>query len=71
VDQYEREEAAIGVAVKHLVRQYGDRVPETELEATIRSCYSTWPDARIRDFIPILAERCARERLAQADPEVS
>ena len=69
MDEREREEAAIGAAVAHLVRRFGDHIPDDELEATVRACYRSWPDARIREFIPILAERCARERLAQAARE--
>jgi len=69
MDDREREEAAIGATVAHLVRRFGDRVPDEELEAAARECYGSWPDARIREFIPILAERCARERLAQGARE--
>jgi erythromycin esterase-like protein len=66
MDAHEREEAAIGAAVSHLVRRFGDTVPPGELEATVRECYGMWPDARVRDFVPVLAERRARERLDQA-----
>jgi hypothetical protein len=69
VDESEREEAAVSVAVRDLVRRFGDAVPQAELESAARSCFANWSDARIRDFVPILAERCARERVAKAERE--
>ena len=63
MDQHEREEAAIGAAISHLVGRYGDQIPSDELETTVRACYARWPDAHVRDFIPVLAERRAKEQL--------
>ena len=55
------EEAAIGPTVVHLGRQFHGDVPPEELEAAVRGCFAHWSDARVREFVPILAERCARE----------
>jgi hypothetical protein len=64
VDEHEREDAAVRASVARLTARYGDHdVPPEDLEAEVRSCFGNWPDARVRDFIPILAERCARARL--------
>jgi hypothetical protein len=61
----EDEEAAIGATVAHLGRQFQGEVPPQELETAIRGCFANWSDARVRDFVPILAERCAREQINQ------
>jgi len=63
MEEHEREEAAIGAAVAHLTRRFKGKIPDPELEAAVRSCFGQWPEARVRDFIPILAERCAQERV--------
>jgi hypothetical protein len=59
----EGEEAAIGPTVAHLGRQFQGEVPPEKLESAIRGCFANWSDAKVRDFIPILAERCAREQI--------
>jgi hypothetical protein len=65
------EEATIGPTVAHLGRQFNGEVPSEELETAIRGCFANWSDARVRDFVPILAERCAREHINQTrqDPD--
>lgn len=62
----DKEEAAIRPTVAHLGRQFHGEVPPDELEAAIRGCFGQWSDARVREFVPILAERCAREHIQQA-----
>jgi hypothetical protein len=59
----ERERAVIETAVKNLVGRFEKDVPRRVLDATIRECFSEWSDAKIKDFVPILAERCAIEKL--------
>jgi hypothetical protein len=66
VELSESEEAAIKPSVAHLGRQFQGQVPPEELEAAIRGCFAHWSDARVRDFVPILAERCARAHIEQS-----
>jgi len=40
-------------------------VPEDLVERTVRECFAECQGARIRDFVGVLAERAARERLRQ------
>jgi hypothetical protein len=64
VDERERDEAVIQASVARLTGRFGDNdVPREDLEAEVRTCFAKWPDAKVRDFIPILAERCARARI--------
>lgn len=41
------------------------RIPATEVEAQVTQAVSAYADARIRDFVPVLAEKDARAILAQ------
>jgi hypothetical protein len=56
----DRQEVAIKATVAHLAGRFGEAVPPDELEAIVRASFADWPDARIRDFIPVLAERRAK-----------
>jgi hypothetical protein len=42
----------------------GDAADEV-IERTVRDCFDERKDARIKDFVSLLAERAARERLRQ------
>ena len=57
------EEERIRGVVRRLHAQLGERVPEPVVESAVRDSFARLQDARVRDFIPILAEKLARERL--------
>ena len=46
-----------------LARRFRD-APYDVIRDTAEECLGQWPDARISDYVPILATKCARERLA-------
>lgn len=58
------DEAAVAIVSEDLIRRFGGTVPEEVVRAIAQDCLAQWPDARIRDFVPILAAKLARERLA-------
>jgi hypothetical protein len=41
----------------------GTETPDEVIEQTVRECFAEREDARIQDFVSLLAERSARERL--------
>lgn len=43
-------------------RRSGD-APDEVIERTVRDCFDERKDARIKDYVGVLAERSARERL--------
>ena len=47
-----------------LARRFDEGVPYEVIHSVAEECLGQWPDARINDFIPILATKCARDRLA-------
>lgn len=46
-------------------------VPDHVLERTVREAFAERQDARIKDFVSLLAERSARERLRRLSAEQS
>ncbi|HEX3622087.1 MAG TPA: DUF3562 domain-containing protein [Acidimicrobiales bacterium] len=46
-----------------LMSEVGGDAPDEVIERTVRDCFAERQDARIRDFVGLLAERSARERL--------
>ena len=53
--------------VAGLDRKFHGDVPRQELERVAGECLrSFWDEARIRDFIPLLAERCAIDKIHRA-----
>lgn len=58
-------ENLIDVVADDLARRFDEGVPYQVIHEVAEDCIGQWPDARISDFIPILATKCARERLAE------
>jgi hypothetical protein len=56
-------DAREAVVVDALETRFGDRVDRTTLEALVSAQFARWSQARIRDFLPILAEKQLRQRL--------
>lgn len=48
-----------------LARRFDEGVPYQVIHSVAEECLGLWPDARINDYIPILATKCARDRLAE------
>lgn len=57
------EDARIAAVTRRLKTEVAD-VPAEVIEAHVRASFDQWGDARIRDFVPIFAERAARSALA-------
>lgn len=59
-----RESRIVDTVAQDLSRRFAGAVPMDLIRQTAEECLHQWPDARINDFVPILATKCARERLA-------
>jgi hypothetical protein len=46
-----------------LVREFGDRLSEAEVQARFEEILHSFDGAPVRNFVPVLAARAARERL--------
>lgn len=53
----------IATVVRRVQTALSNSVPEAELDAEVRRCFTEWDDAPVRGFIPIFAERRLLERL--------
>lgn len=62
-----REETAIREVTARLAKRFPDR-PAAEIDTAVCSQYRRFTEARIRDFIPVLVERAARDDLAHSSP---
>lgn len=51
----------IATVIKRLAKVVD--LPLLQLEAEVRSCFASWDDAKVREFVPIFVERAVRERL--------
>lgn len=60
----QNENDAIQHVVGRLARQFPE-LPATEVERAVYGKYKSFADSPIRDFVPVLVERGARNRLAQ------
>jgi hypothetical protein len=62
------EQARLQAVTNELIRRF-DRanrpIPANEVEAQMNEAISAYADARIRDFVPVLAEKDARAVLRQ------
>ena len=56
--------AVVDTVAADLARRFGGAVPIDLIRKTAEECLQRWPDARISDYVPILATKCAREALA-------
>jgi hypothetical protein len=57
------DEDQIAGIVRRLDRSLRGAISVGDIEDHVRACFGQWEDARVRDYLPIFVERCARERL--------
>ncbi|WP_372490945.1 three-helix bundle dimerization domain-containing protein [Actinomadura terrae] len=62
-----REAQALKEVTDRLRRSFGDSYSEHQVTETVTAVLHRFDDRPIRDFVPILVERMARERLGAAD----
>lgn len=58
-----REEFAIEHLTSALSEDYADELPPDEVKAAIDAAHDSYADVPVREFVPILVERDARETL--------
>lgn len=58
------EDEAVGKVADRLKNAYRDQYSSEEVEATVATARDHFRGAPIRDFIPVLVERLARETLS-------
>jgi hypothetical protein len=56
------EEAALARLMERLTAMFPE-LSEEQIARTVRGQYSEYEDSRIRDFVPVLVERAARNEL--------
>ncbi len=61
------EEAALGRLVERLTERFPE-LAEEEIVRTVYGQYAEYEDSRVRDFVPVLVERAARQDLAAVVP---
>jgi hypothetical protein len=57
------EQRHLDAAAQRLSREFGDAFPAETVENTLQTAVSTWSDAPVRQFVPVLAERFTRDQL--------
>lgn len=63
LDQELREQLAINAVDDRLRRAFADTYPDHIVSGTVQEVHHRFDDRPIRDFVPVLVERFARERL--------
>ncbi len=58
----EHEDEAIEHVVDRLTEKF-DTVPADVVASTVHETHETFDDARVRDYVPVIVEHDARERL--------
>jgi protein-tyrosine phosphatase-like protein len=53
----------IMATVDRLFQQFHGTVPRDRVAEVVADAMSQWKDARVKAFVPVLAERAARDRL--------
>jgi hypothetical protein len=51
---------------RELIAEFGSVLPPEEIRRCVRAAVDLWRGARVRQYIPILAERVARQHLVDA-----
>lgn len=64
----EHEDAAVQHVVDRLAAQF-DALPAEVVETTVHEVHHTLDDARVRDYVPVLVEHDAKDRLRAAARE--
>jgi hypothetical protein len=62
----ERESIEVQRLERDLLEEFGRVLPAEEIRRCVREAVALWHGARVRQYIPILAERAARQRLLDA-----
>jgi hypothetical protein len=63
----EREQVALRHVKESLAEDYGDDHPREEVEAVVEEVKENYDDAAVREFVPIMVERDARETLRKPE----
>jgi hypothetical protein len=61
----EDEQRQLAAACRDLVIEFGERLPEADVAARFEGVVHRYSQAPIRTFIPVLAQREAREQLRE------
>jgi hypothetical protein len=64
-------ETQVQRVTRSLKRQEVAALPDDVIERTVRACFAEREDAKIRDFVGLLAERAAREQLRRLASEAA
>jgi hypothetical protein len=59
----QQEEAANRTILNGLISRHSVWLPEEDIRRTFEECLAQFSSARIRDFVPVLAHRCANAKL--------
>ncbi|WP_131740935.1 three-helix bundle dimerization domain-containing protein [Actinomadura roseirufa] len=70
-DPVVRERQALLELTDRLSRTFADSYTEDQVTRTVAAAHQNFDDKPIRDFVPILVERLARERLRASDDRPS
>ena len=62
-DPPQREADVTRNILDQLLSRHRDAVPEEVIRRTFEDCLAHLSSARIRDFVPVLAHRCAKAKL--------
>jgi hypothetical protein len=57
------EESQLRSIEEALVRNYGERLPQDRIHAEFEAARAAFADARIRNFVPVLIQRDAADRI--------
>jgi hypothetical protein len=57
------EGAVVRSLLDELVHRYSPSVGEERIALVFEECLAQFSSARIRDFVPVLAQRCAKSKL--------
>lgn len=63
MDPTTRERQAMREVVHRLVRSFADSVPPEQVTRTVTTVHHRFDGKPVRDFVPVLVERFAREEL--------
>jgi hypothetical protein len=64
-----RERHALEQVTDRLSRSFADRFSPTQVDETVHSIHHRFDGRPIREFVPVLVERIAREELRHSLPE--
>lgn len=62
-DSRQREQAAMDAVTERLIKDFSGRRDDAEITHALNAAYKRYDGAPIREFVPVLVERYAREKL--------